>query len=93
MKITVEIEELDGRVTTSRVVADYVRAMLKVRSLRRAVGEALLEAEHCKKKLRSSQLAEAAQILDGADAAPPRPLLRRLSGRRPSRQDRPNPAR
>jgi hypothetical protein len=85
VKITVEIDELEAGVRTSHTVADYVRVMLKVRSLRRAVGEALLEAEHCKKKLKAPQLLEAQKLLDGIDPAPPSPrLLRRLT-KRPAR--------
>ncbi len=66
-----EIEVLDAGVRTSRAVADYVRAMLKVRSLRRAVGEALLEVEHCKQQLTAPQLAEAAKLPEGV--VPPAP--------------------
>jgi hypothetical protein len=83
MKITVVIEELDASVRTSHAVADYVRAMLRVRSLRRAVGEALLEAERCRLKLKSCQLVEAAHLLAGTVPPPQPKLLRRLMGRRP----------
>jgi hypothetical protein len=84
VKIRVEIEEPDARVRTSHAVADYVRAMLRIRSLRRAVGEALLEAEHCKKKLKAAQVLEAHRLLEGADRSPARsPLLRRPT-KRPS---------
>jgi hypothetical protein len=86
VKITVEIDELEAGVRTSHAVADYVRAMLKVRSLRRAVGEALLEAEHCKRKLRAPQLADAEKLLEGVEPARRQPrLLRRLT-KRPARQ-------
>jgi len=86
VKITVEIEELDTLVKTAHVVADYVRAILKVRSLRRAVGEALLEAEHCKKKLSAAQVTSAHELLDRAEAArTKKPQLLRRPTKRPAR--------
>jgi hypothetical protein len=87
VKITVEIEEFDG-VTTSHAVAAYVRAMLKVRSLRRAVGEALLEVESCKQRLRESQMAEAQTLLESLDTVQPRPRLLRRPTKRPRPRDR-----
>ena len=68
VKITVEVEELEPGHTNSRHVADYVRVMFRVRALRRAVGEALLEAEHCKQKLKATHLVEAQRLLDGVGA-------------------------
>jgi hypothetical protein len=86
VKITVEIDELEAGVRTSHAVADYVRAMLKVRSLRRAVGEALLEVEHCKRKLRAPQLADAQKLLEAVEPARLRPRLLRRLAKRPARQ-------
>jgi hypothetical protein len=80
MKIAVEIEELNSPVKTSHVVADYVRALLKVRSLRRAVGEALLEAEHRKRKLTPSRVAQAQKLFDSLKPPGLKPLLRRMTG-------------
>jgi hypothetical protein len=85
VKINVEIEEFEALGRISHAVADYVRAMLKVHSLRRAVGEALLEAEHCKKKLSAHLLVEAQRLLEGVEPKPPpNPrLLRRVTRRLP----------
>lgn len=69
MKITVEVDELEPGRTNSHHVADYVRAMLRVRALRRALGEALLEAERRKQKLTARHLVEARDLLDGTGAA------------------------
>ena len=88
MKITVDIDELDSSVRTSHAVADYVRAMLKVRSLRRAVGEALLEAERHRLKLKDHQLVEAERLIDGAVLPPAPKLRRRPMGRRMARGGR-----
>jgi hypothetical protein len=88
VKITVDIDELDSSVRTSHAVADYVRAMLKVRSLRRAVGEALLEAERYRFKLKDHQLVEAERLIDGAVPPPSPKLRRRPMGRRTARGGR-----
>jgi hypothetical protein len=91
VKITVEIDEFEPDVRVSHAVADYVRVMLKVWSLRRAVAEALLEAEYCKKRLKGSQLLEARTLLDEKFEQALRlrkpPLLRRLT-KRPATKDR-----
>ena len=83
VRITVEIDEFDAQGRTSHAVSRYVRVMLKVRSLRRAVGEALLEAESCKRRLREHQVAEALRLFEGFLEPAPRPrLLRRFTKRR-----------
>lgn len=63
MQITVEIEEpgLLG-VSHSQAVADYVRSLFKVRALKRAVTEAVLEAEQRRQRLTGSQLNEALRL-------------------------------
>jgi hypothetical protein len=63
VKITVEVDELEPGRTKSHRVADYVRAMFKVRALRRALGEALIAAERCKHKLNETQLDDARELL------------------------------
>jgi hypothetical protein len=68
VKISVEVEELEPGLTNSHFVADYLRAMLKLKALRRAVGETLLEVELCKAKLNATRLAEAQKLLDGGEA-------------------------
>ena len=90
MKITVEIDEFEAGVRMSHAAAAYVRVMLKVRSLRRAVAEALLEAEYCKKKLKGPQLLEARKLLDENEQSlrlRKPPLLRCLT-KRPATKDR-----
>jgi len=67
VKISVEVEELKPGLTHSHFVADYLRAMLKLKALRRAVGETLLEVELCKAKLNATRLAEAQKLLDGGE--------------------------
>jgi hypothetical protein len=63
MQITVEIEEpkLLG-VSQSQAVADYVRSLFKVRALKRAVTEAVLENEQRRQRLTGSQLNEALRL-------------------------------
>lgn len=65
VKITVEVEELEPGRTNSHLVAEYLRAMFRVRALRRALGEALVNADRRKQKLKASQLVEAQRLLDG----------------------------
>lgn len=78
VKITVEVDELESGHTDSHAVADYVRAMLRVRALRRALGEALLDAERRKQKLNTTRLEEAQRLLEAVGAARERVrLLRR----------------
>ena len=87
VRITVDIEEFDVQGRIAHAVADYVRALLKVRSLRRAVGESLLEAERCKQKLRTDQVAEAQKLFERAVESTPRPRLLRRSPKRPPSHD------
>ena len=63
VKITVDVEELEPGHTNSHLVAEYVRAILRVRALRQALGEALLSADRRKKKLNANQLVEAQRLL------------------------------
>jgi hypothetical protein len=88
VKLTVEIEEVDAGVTTSPVIATYLRAMLTVRALFRAAGQALLEVERCRQKLKPAQLREAGRLLQSV--GPPRRnrLVRRPSRRRARRKSR-----
>ena len=70
VKIVVEVQDLPPGSASSYTVASYVRAVLKVRALRRELAHALLEAERCKKALRSRLqsgmlLAEAESLLEG----------------------------
>jgi len=51
VRISVDVPDLQYGRTSSYTVANYVRAVLKVRALRRELGSALLEAERCKKAL------------------------------------------
>lgn len=69
MKISVEVEDLKPGLTNSYTVASYVRAILKLRALRREVANALLEVERRKKAingrhLAGRQLAEAQRVLE-----------------------------
>jgi hypothetical protein len=84
VKISVEVDELEPGRTRSHQVADYVRAMLKVEALRRAVGEALLDAERRKQKLNAKRLAEAQELLDEVRASHRR--LRLILGGEPDSQ-------
>jgi hypothetical protein len=52
VRISVDVPDLQHGRASSYTVASYVRAVLKVRALRRELGYALLEAERCKKALR-----------------------------------------
>jgi hypothetical protein len=88
VKITVEIDEFHAQGGMSHAVADYVRAMLKVRSLRRAVGEALLEAESCKRKLRTAQAADAQKLLESLTEPVPGPRLLRRPTKPPAPPNR-----
>ena len=57
MRIIVEVPDLEPGRTKSYAVASYVRAVLKVRALRREVAHALLELERRKKALSGRHLA------------------------------------
>jgi hypothetical protein len=72
VKITVEIEELGHGATNLPAVADYVRAVFKVRALKAAVTEAVAEAEQFKQRLNGAQLNEALRLIyDTAASRPP----------------------
>ena len=51
MKILIEVADLEPGRTKSHMIARYVRAALKVQSLRREFGQALIEMRACKKVL------------------------------------------
>jgi hypothetical protein len=53
VRISVDVPDLQYGRASSYTMASYVRAVLKVRALRRESGSALLEAERCKKALMS----------------------------------------
>jgi hypothetical protein len=63
VKITVEVDDLEPGRTHSHYVADYLRTMFRVRALRRALGEALIDAARRKQKLNATQLIEARELL------------------------------
>jgi hypothetical protein len=63
VRIMVEIEEFEPGVTNSQAVADYVRALFKVRALKRAVTDALIEAEERRQTLNGTQLREAFRLV------------------------------
>jgi hypothetical protein len=68
VRIVVEVQDLPPGHASSYTVASYVRAVLKVRALRRDLAHASLEVERCKKALDSRLqsgilLAEADRLL------------------------------
>jgi hypothetical protein len=68
VRIIVDVQDLQPGRATKYTVANYVRAVLKVRALRRELAHALLEVEQCKKALNSRRdagalLAEAQGLL------------------------------
>ena len=70
MKITLELEEPElGGVSNSQAVADYVRSLIRVRALKRAVTDAVVEAERRKQRLTGSQLNEALRLFYDHHAA------------------------
>jgi hypothetical protein len=78
VKIIVEVQDLEPGRTKSYAVASYVRAVLKLRALRREVGNALLEVERRKKALNGRPLdpkarAEAQRLLDELGIEPDSP--------------------
>jgi hypothetical protein len=83
VNITVEVDDLEPGLTKSYYVAEYLRTVLKVRSLRRALDEALLEAERSKAKLREPQLVEANTLLERLEHPPAPSRLLRLPTKRP----------
>jgi hypothetical protein len=62
VKITVEIEELRRGATDSPTVADYVSTLFKMRALRGAVTDAVVEAEQHRQRLNGAQLNEALRL-------------------------------
>jgi hypothetical protein len=52
VKVIVEVRDVDAGRASSYTVANYVKAALKVRALRRELGQALLEVERWKKALK-----------------------------------------
>jgi hypothetical protein len=58
VRIIVEAQDLPPRRTTSHAVANYVRAVLELRALRREVAHKLLEVERCRKAIESRLHAE-----------------------------------
>jgi hypothetical protein len=79
VKITLEIRELKPGVTNSHAVAAYVRALFKVRALKRAAADASIEAERCKRILNNAQLIEAVGLL--YNVGPVRRPLQRVIAR------------
>jgi hypothetical protein len=77
VKITVEINELKPGITNSHAVADYVRALFKLRALKRAAADASIEAEQCKRTLNNAQLIEAVGLL--YDVGPVRRQLQQVT--------------
>jgi hypothetical protein len=68
-KIVVQVQELDPGRASTYTVASYVRAVLKLRALRKEVARTLLEVERCKRALTSrlqasTLVAEAEALLD-----------------------------
>jgi hypothetical protein len=57
VRIIVDVQDLQPGRASSYTVASYVRAVLKVRALRRELAHALLEVERCKKTLNSRRQA------------------------------------
>ena len=74
MRITIEIDDLEPGVTESQAVADYVRALFKVRALTRAHTMALREAETRAERLTTRELQEANGLIYNVGA------IRRDSG-------------
>jgi hypothetical protein len=69
VRIIVEVEDLQPGRATAYTVASYVRAVLKLRALRRELALTLLEVERRKKTLQSRSqpevlLAEAQMLLE-----------------------------
>ena len=69
MRILVEVQNLEPGRTRSNAVASYVRAVLKLRALRRELAETLLEVERRKttlngRHLTGRDLAEAQRLLE-----------------------------
>jgi hypothetical protein len=69
VKIVVEVQDLEPGRATAYTVASYVRAVLKLRALRRELAQTLLEVERRKKALNSRSqpevlLAEAQRLLE-----------------------------
>jgi hypothetical protein len=62
VKITVEIEELGRVATDSPTVADYVCALFKIRALKGAVTDAVVEAEQHRQRLNGAQRNEALRV-------------------------------
>jgi hypothetical protein len=68
VRIIVDVQDLQPGRASKYTVANYVRAVLKVRALRRELAHALLEVERCEKALNSRReagalLAEAQGLL------------------------------
>jgi len=69
VRIIVDVQDLQPERASSYTVASYVRAVLKVRALRRELAQTLLEVERRKKTLHSRSqpdvlLAEAHMLLE-----------------------------
>jgi hypothetical protein len=71
VRVIVEVQDLQHGRASSYTVANYVRAVLKVRALRRELAHTLLEVERWKNALKSRR--QAATLLAEAQA-----LLREL---------------
>jgi hypothetical protein len=68
VRIIVEVPDLQPGRASSFSVASYVRAILKLRALRRELGQAVLDVARCKKVLANrvqaaNMLAEAQELL------------------------------
>jgi hypothetical protein len=69
VRVGIEVQDLPPGRASSYTVATYVRAVLKLRALRREVARTLLEVERSKKALRSRLqaailMAEAESLLE-----------------------------
>ena len=64
MQIIVQVPDLEPGNTNSHPVAEYVRAMLRFRALKRATTVALLQVEHREKRLTTLELEEAKRLLE-----------------------------
>ena len=68
MRVIIDVPDLQPGRASSYSVASYVRAILKLRALRRELGQAVLDVARCKKVLANRRqaanlLAEAQELL------------------------------